>query len=342
MSLSDIVRKFEESRRSTKIKMGAAGVAAAAAVGLAIVSLNKPEPYAPPEPAPVVQYVEAPSPVAKEILVSPTAIPPSPTPAVEPNPQSLTIEKETVTPQPTPDTKPVPTPTPKSNDYYVILEARPEGWGLIEYYADFPSKNAYFAGKGGIYSDFSDSEFFLGYLEREGVITPEQKNAYFLGKRIKLDLNGISVAVHSLLQEKEHSRVEDDLNLDKEELSLLLYYSDESLLESSNKDGYVTIRDGSLETVVTDEDGNTTRVKIDTVDAEEFLDYLLDQGKITVEQRNEYGETSSLELSLKDVKDAADFFDWAYSSEEGLYIGIDQDNINNIRDKLLPLFSSRD
>ncbi len=124
---------------------------------------------------------------------------------------------------------------------------------------------------------------------------------------------------------------------------------DESLLESGTgyagspgEANYVVISDGSLETVVTDGSGNVTRVKIDTVDVEEFLDYLLDQGRITVEQRDEYGRTNSLKLTLRDVEDAAGFFDWVSSTDEGLYVGIDRDDVNYIRDELLPLFSFRD
>lgn len=55
-------------------------------------------------------------------------------------------------------------------------------------------------------------------------------------------------------------------------------------------DGCVLILDSNLETVVTDDQCNTNRVTIDSVDAEEFLDYPLAQGKITIEQRDSYGE----------------------------------------------------
>ena len=66
--------------------------------------------------------------------------------------------------------------------------------------------------------------------------------------------------------------------------------TDRGRSDSLGSDDYVRIRDGSMETGVTDVDGNTTGVRIDSVDAEEFLDYLLSHGKITVEQRDAYGD----------------------------------------------------
>ncbi len=246
-----------------------------------------------------------------------------------------------------------PTPTPRpSKDYYVLIyksRFAPDERAAIEFFADFPSLNLYSAETGGGGGGTSDPEFFLDYLVQEGVITSEEKRTYFRGGEIKVSLDDLSVPVYKLLQVKGYSGMDRELRLDKLALKYLLYYFDESLLDSdrgssasSAGDGYVIIRDGSLETIVTDADGNTTRVAIDTVDAEEFLDYLLDQGRITVQQRDEYGRTNSLTLSLKDVKDAADFFDWAYSSDEGLYVGIDRDDVNYIRDELLPLFSFGD
>ena len=106
----------------------------------------------------------------------------------------------------------------------------------------------------------------------------------------------------------------------------------------SEQDGYIVIREGSLETVVTDDDGNTTRVRIDTVDAQEFLDYLLSRGKITVEQHDAYGDSRELELSLKD---APDLFDFA-ASDDGPFVGIDKNDVDYIRRELLPLFSFGD
>lgn len=266
--------------------------------------------------------------VVREVMVVVTA---TPAPTAAP------------TPRPTPVVEPTPTPR-VSEDYYVLIKD-----GLIEYYADFPSLNTYAAETGGGYLAFSESDFFMDYLLKEKVITPEQRRTYSRGGEIKISLDALSIPVYKLLQVKGYGGMNKDLRLSKGELDFLLYYFDESLLDSDKDsgapapaDGYVIIRDGSLETILTDADGITTRVAIDTVDVEEFLDYLLDQGRITVQQRDEYGRTNSLTLSLRDVRDAADFFDWAYSSDEGLYVGIDREDVNYIRDELLPLFSFGD
>ena len=65
--------------------------------------------------------------------------------------------------------------------------------------------------------------------------------------------------------------------------------------------------------------------------------YWLSQNKITVEQRDQYGQTNQLELSFKD---GADLFDFAYSSDGGFSAGIDQEGIDIVRDKILPFFAS--
>ena len=149
-------------------------------------------------------------------------------------------------------------------------------------------------------------------------------------------------------------RMREELGLGKLSLDSLTHYFDPSLLDrnrsgdggsaSARGGSYVVVRDGGIETVVTGPDGNSTKIRIDAVDAEAFLDYLLSQGKITVAQRNAYGETQSLELSLKDVKDAAQFFDWTYSTTDGIELAIDPEatgispeDINYIREELLPL-----
>ena len=74
---------------------------------------------------------------------------------------------------------------------------------------------------------------------------------------------------------------------------------------------------------------------VNTVDTGELLDYLLSQNKITVAQRDEYGRTGELELALTGMPD---FFDWTISSDEGIRVGIDEEGVDFIRDKVLPLF----
>ena len=254
--------------------------------------------------------------------------------------------------QPTPVVEPTAT-SRASEDYYVVIrESISAGGGpigTIVCYADFPSLNIYAAKTGGATLSFSNHEFLMDYFLKEGVITNEQREDYSRGLKVTASYDDVSVAIYKLLQIKGYDGMAKDLSLFEAEIEELLYHFDESLLVSDDSsdypmynDSYVVISDGSLETVVTDASGNTTRVKIGTVDAGEFLDYLLSQGKITVEQRNEYGDTHRLKLSLEDAREAADFFDWAYSSDEGLYIGIDKEDVNYIRDELLPLFSFGD
>ena len=129
-----------------------------------------------------------------------------------------------------------PTATPKrvSEDFYVILHRETNGWGTIEYYADFPSFNRYASKTGNIFQDFSNSEFFLNQLLKEGAITVEQKNDYFRDGWTKVSLDDISVAVHKLLQSKGYHGMRDDLDLEEGDLRRLLYYFDESLLDPRN------------------------------------------------------------------------------------------------------------
>ena len=282
----------------------------------------------------VIKEVPVEKVVVKEVVVRVTPAP---------VPQTTFTPHPTATPRsstpPTPSARPVATPTPLSNDYYVVIEGI-----FIEYYADFPSHNIYLARKGGRFDDFTNPELLLSYLHGEGVVTREQKDTYFGGGYIRVDLDDISAALYKLLQSEGYHGMKKDFGLEEYELENLLYYFDESMLDSNDAsgeasdDGYVRIRDGSLETVVTDAEGNTTRVRIDSVDVEEFLDYLLDQGKITVEQRDAYGDSHELTISLKD---AADFFEWA-ETDSDLYVGIDREDVDYIREELLPLFSFGD
>ena len=53
--------------------------------------------------------------------------------------------------------------------------------------------------------------------------------------------------------------------------------------------------------------GNTTRVKIGTVDVEELFRYWARENRLTLEQTNAYGETRELVISAEDLADAAEF-----------------------------------
>ena len=250
----------------------------------------------------------------------------------------LTETPETITVRTTtqPTVEPTATPTP-----------------TIEYYRMGISSN-------GAYGHFDDTERgsvevsirnasdFSDYLLKEGVITSRQRRALSAGEYIKVPKDKkLSAAVYKLLRSKGKERLAQEFGINQREIDVLLSNFDRSSLESNPgtgttlpEDNYVVINDGRLETYVTDDYGNTTQVKIGTVDTDELLDYLLDQGKITIEQRDAYGDSRSLEISLKDVADAADVIDWRIDSDEGFYIGINEQSQNYLRDTILPLFTS--
>ena len=54
----------------------------------------------------------------------------------------------------------------------------------------------------GIPDGFYEEGFYLEYLRKEGVITSEQKDAYFNGEPIKISLVPISTATHKLFEKK--------------------------------------------------------------------------------------------------------------------------------------------
>ena len=128
----------------------------------------------------------------------------------------------------------------------------------------------------------------------------------------------------------------------------MLHYADTSSLDSNEdvlggkisldgSEGYVTISDGKISVSSVDDDGNTTTVDVEGVGAKELLDYWLSQNKITIEQKNQYGETGEIQFSLKD---GADLLDFDYSSDGASSIGLDKDVQNKIVNEILPLFSS--
>ena len=168
--------------------------------------------------------------VEKEVVVTTTSIPAqqpmyTPLPTPTPSPTAAPRSNTALIPPP----RPAATPTPVSKDYYVVIQGI-----FIEYYVDFPSHNQYFAKRGGMYSDFSNPELFLGYLLKEGVVTPEQKRSYSSGGWIKIPLNKISLAIYKGLQFKGYHGMKIDFGLEEWELESLLYHFDESMLDSGS------------------------------------------------------------------------------------------------------------
>ena len=336
MALSDFIRKIEQSPRSTKVAAGVAGMFLASSALLLYAYLNQPEAEAPPE---AVARTHA--------QPAPTATVPAPTPAPTP-----TAKINTPTPKPAPTRTPIPTatPGPSIGDYYVLIRrGKPNNTiGTVEFCADYPLLPGRFE-RCGIYADFHDEDLFLDYLLSEGTIRPDQHKAYYLGGEIELYLDDIAEPIHKLVKTRGYQWIRANVGFSKPIIDkrFLAYYDEHQPLggrplaasASSDQEGYVVITDGSMETVITNDDGGTSRVKIETVDTEDLLEYLLRQGKITVEQKNSYGETQTLEISLESAADALTFFDWEYSSKDGVSIeGVAEEDIDYIRRELLPLF----
>ena len=212
--------------------------------------------------------------------------------------------------------------------------------GGIEYFASYPfNKSA----SGGV-SPFYEEASYLDYLREEGVITPEQKDAYFRGEPIKIPIVPISTATYKLFENDPYNASKLRLRSPK----YLLHYADRSSLDSDEGvlegkisleggEGYVTISDGKISVSAVDDDGNTTTVNVEGVSAKELLDYWLSQNKITIEQKNQYGETGEIQFSLED---GADLLDFDYSSDSGASIGMSKEVQDVIINEILPLFSS--
>ena len=338
MALSDFIRKIEQSPRSTKVAAGVAGVFLASSALLLYIVFSQPETEAPPPEAVAITR-------ALPAQPTPTATVPPPTPAPTPTPKI-----NTPTPNPTSTPMPTATPGPSIGDYYVLIKRGDpyDTIGAVEFCANYPSRPNSFISC-GLYAGFDDEDFFLDYLLSEGTITPDQHKAYYLGVNIEVYLDDLAPAIHKLVKTRGYQWIYDRLgfNVFAIDERFLAYYDEHQPLggrplaasASSDQEGYVVITDGSMETVITNDDGGTSRVKIETVDTEDLLEYLLRQGKITVEQKNSYGDTQTLEISLESAADALTFFDWEYSSKDGVSIeGVAEEDIDYIRRELLPLF----
>ena len=356
----------------------------AAAIALAAIALLTLAACASPEPQvierEIIREVEVVKEVEVQVVVTatpapqPTAAPtpmPTNTPMPSPSPETSMPVAAAPTPAPvvrrapTVPPKPTPTPTLTIDDFYVIINQGPtsNGKGIAALYYDAHQIES----GDGDEAHFRNEDFFINYLLKQGVITPEQRNAYytpvsperrnFYGRNrveffdegfvgnTKVPMRPFANAVYrlSLLQSEEKqffTEVNKNFIIDNY-ADISAVHADIAARSSSSgntpseETGYVVIRDGSIAVSGTSEDGVTTSVSIDTVDTGELLDYLLSQNKITVAQRDEYGRTGELELSLADTPD---FFDWAISSDEGIQVGINEEGIDYIRNNILPLF----
>ena len=347
MALSDFIRKIEQSPRSTKVAVVASGIAVAAIAFAVFTIANQPGRDA-REPAPVAKSQSLPAPASAPASAPvPTATTPPPTPTPTPKPTPI----PTRTPKPAPTRIPAPTatPGPTVSDYYVSIGSHLDGTiGSVLFCANYPDAEAF--DDCGIGAAFHDEDFFINYLFREGVITDRQRGAYYRGNEFEVYLNDLAPAIYKLVQAKGYRWIKDRLGQDFNHYTIddrFLYYYDKPplALDDGLEDGFVVMRDGVLETVVTNADGKTVRVEIDGVDAEDFLDYLLSVGRISADQYGDYDLSQTLTISFEDAADAMEFFDWSDSTRDGFSsesLGVDAADVDYIRKELLPLFSFGD
>ena len=275
---------------------------------------------------------------------SPTAPAPAPPPVPTPTPRKIA----TPTPKPPPTSTPTPTatPGPRISDYYVVLSRSipTDKIGVVQFFVNYPDhplgSNVYETGSWG--TTFNDEDFFLDYLLREGTITDWQHRAYFLDNDVKIYLDDIAVAIQKLVQRKGYRWIQSELGISRAGIDeTFLPYYDRSPL--ALEEGFVVIRDGRLETMKTNADGETVRVQVDDVDTDDFLDYLLRQGRITAEQHSDYIRSRELLVSFEDAADAMEFFEW--STNDGIStesLGVDKESVDLIpQGSFSPLFLLR-
>ena len=180
-------------------------------------------------------------------------------------------------------------------------------------------------------------------------MTSKQKDAYFKGERIPVSLLDISNAVYKMIQNEGFLKFVEYFSLTPKSAEYrLTHYADKSSSGSGESvlggkislegsEGYVTISDGKISVSAVDDDGSTTTVNVEGVGAKELLDYWLSENKITIEQKNQYGQTGKIQFSLKD---GVDLFDFGGSSDGGGSVEIDKDMRDRIVNEILPLFLS--
>ena len=341
MALSDIVRKIEGSPRSTKVAVVASGIAVVAVAVFAVLNQSDSN----PEPAsPVVRVANA-APTATSVP-SPT---PRPTPVPTSTPAPTATPQLTATPLPTETPLPTATATPDASDYFVVLHTAKslnDSIGAVFFFASYPFDKDV---KGTIAATFREDDFYLDYLKKEGVISSEQKDAYFKGEHIEIPIVPIANATKKLFENDPYNASKLRIN-PSPSLIYLTHHADDSYLDAGDDagivggqislegdGGYVSISDGRISVSAVDGNGNATTVELEGVGAQELLDYWLSENKITIEQKDEYGRTGQLEFSLKD---GVDLFDFDYSSGDvEFYTGMDQEAQDMIINEILPLFA---
>ena len=315
----------------------------------------------------VVTATPAPQPTSTP---APT-VTPQPTPAPIATPAPARAETRNAPAKPTSTPRPSATPTLTVDDFYVIINQGPsssDGIGEASLYYNAQNIES---GDGSEMSFFNE-DFVINHLLSQEIITPAQKNAYytpvspertddFINSRmakffdegypgnIRVPLQPFADSIYKLrTAQREGGSLSKMETFSEASFREIIHFASKHSLDSgipislgdnvlvpSGDEGYVIINGNSVQTVIVDDQGNTTSVDVKIAGIEEVLDYWLSQNKITVEQHNHYGRTGQLELSFKD---GADLFDFAYS-DGAFHAGIDEEGASIIRDKLLPLFT---
>lgn len=226
-----------------------------------------------------------------------------------------------------------PSPTPEREENYLLIRGN-----LIEWYATFPDLVAH----GNAHSALKNPDEFMDYLLSEGAITRGLRRKHAQGDQIKVDLYEAGTALYKILESKGYEWINAVYSLNKGEVDYLTYFADKTRAESSVSgsigESYAVLSsDGSLEAVIT-EGGITTSVRIDVENYADLLNSLYYQGEISEEQLQEYLGKNEVLLPLKSVVDVLDLED----SDEGFLernFGIDRNEVEVLRDTILPLFS---
>ena len=295
MALSDIIKKIEDSPRSTKVAVGAVGIAVAACAIAVFTLINRPD-YT-PQPTPAAKVAvetrsdtrTAPPPAVPQPTFPPVPTnTPSPVPTNTPIPSPTPKTSKTVAAVPTVIPTPRATATPEANDDYVVIHSLDpdDDIGWIDYYdKEYAGTRAF----------FKEEDFFLNYLVQEGVITPEQRKAYFNGEEVVIPLISIATAYYKLHQTDNYKAQKLGMRVPEK----LLHHADKSSLASNRSvaptpeanDGYTVINQrtpgndiGWMTHYTTEHPGLSGPFK----EEDFFLNYLVQEGVITPEQRNAY------------------------------------------------------
>ena len=316
MALSDIIKKIEDSPRSTKVAVGAVGIALAASAVTVFTLINRPD-YT-PQPTPAAKVAVE---TRSDTRTAPAPAAPPPTLSPVPANTSSPVPTNTPIPSPTPKTSKtaaivptvIPTPrataTPEANDDYVVIHSLDpdDDIGWIDYYdKEYAGTRAF----------FKEEDFFVNYLVQEGVITPEQRNAYFDGEEIIVPFISIANAYYKLYHTDNYKAQKLRMRVPEK----LLDYADKSSLGSNRSvaptpeanDYYVILHphfpddnEGIIKHYARYpfmEDGGIGRDRFFNEDF--YLEYLRKEGVITPYQRNIYLNGEPIQVPLIPISNA--------------------------------------